>query len=66
MPSYMTVTPHDYQLVAANQADFLCKSPYKGMFLGDGMGVGKTLSAILAMWLVKDEPGFSIDRKSVV
>jgi SNF2 family DNA or RNA helicase len=28
--------------------------------LGDEMGVGKTLSAVLMMWARKDEPGMSI------
>lgn len=59
-PEFMTVTPHDYQLKAAAQADFSCRSRFKGILIGDGMGVGKTLSAILAMYMVKDEPGFSL------
>ena len=60
IPPHMTVTPHCHQLKGASQADFLCRSHFKGILLGDGMGVGKTLTAILAMWLVKDLPGFSV------
>ena len=59
-PPNMTITPHPYQLTAAAQADFLCRGNFHGMLLGDGMRLGKTLTAILAMWLVKDEPGFSM------
>ena len=28
--------------------------------IGDQMGLGKTLLAVLALWLCKDEPGISL------
>ncbi len=60
MPPHMTNPPHAYQLKGASQADFCCEGPFALFACGDGMGVGKTLLAILAMWLRKDEPGFSL------
>ncbi len=54
------VLHHHDQLKGAAQADFLCHSPFRGMILADGMGVEKTHTAIIAMSLVKDGPGFSM------
>ncbi|OBT86747.1 hypothetical protein VE02_06278 [Pseudogymnoascus sp. 03VT05] len=56
-PEDMTVVPHAYQLKAAAQADFLCDGPFGGIMIGDGMGLGKTLMAIIAMYLRRNEPG---------
>jgi SNF2 family DNA or RNA helicase len=56
----MRVRPHDYQLKGAAQINYLCESRFRGALVGDGMGVGKTLQAILAMWLQRDKPGFSM------
>lgn len=59
-PPFLTVTPYKNQLKGAAQMDYLCKSSSKGGILADGPGLGKTLTAILSMWLVKDEPGLSM------
>lgn len=56
----MTITPHAYQLKAAGQADWLCEEPFGGILVGDGMGLGKTLTSIIAMYLRRDEPGMSL------
>ena len=40
--------------------DFSCRSSFRGGILADGMGVGKTLTAVLAMMKVKEDPGFSL------
>jgi SNF2 family DNA or RNA helicase len=50
----------EHQLKGAAQMHFLCNSPFKDGILADGMGVGKTHTAIASMFLVKDEPGFSM------
>ncbi len=49
MPPYMTNPPHAYQLKGASQADFYCEGPFTLFAYSDGMGVGKTLLAILAI-----------------
>lgn len=54
------VLPHAYQLKAAAQADWLCEGPFQGILIGDGMGLGKTLAATIAMHLCRDEPGMSL------
>ncbi len=59
-PPGMVVQPHEHQLLAAAQGHFLCKSSIRGIILGDTTGLGKTLSAILMMWLAKDDAGFSV------
>jgi len=59
-PDHMSYQPHIYQLKGAAQADMLCKSAFKAMVCGDGIGVGKTLLAILALSLVQNDPGFSL------
>lgn len=56
----MTIVPHSYQLKGAAQAHFSCRGINKGFMLGDAMGVGKTLAAILALYLARDEPGASL------
>jgi len=59
-PPHMTLTPHDYQLKAAAQIHFSCEGVHRGMLLGDQMGSGKTLIAILVMWLCREDPGMSL------
>jgi len=39
---------------------YLCCSSFRGGILADGMGLGKTLTSIVLMWEVRDEPGFSM------
>ena len=56
----MNIVLHHHQLKGAAQMDYLCRSPFRGGILADGMGVGKTFAATLLMWQVKDEPGFSM------
>lgn len=56
----MAITPHDYQLKGAAQVHELCDSPFRGILIGHAMGVGKTIIAILAMWLRREEPGMSL------
>jgi SNF2 family DNA or RNA helicase len=56
----MAIIPHDYQLKGAAQAHALCDSPFRGILIGHAMGVGKTMIAILAMWLRRHEPGMSL------
>lgn len=60
IPQNMLITPHDYQLKGAAQADWACKGPFKGIMVGHEMGVGNTLLAILAMWLCRDDPGMCL------
>lgn len=56
----MTLVPHPWQLKGAAQGLLCCESMFKGFLLGDGMGVGKTLTAILMMHALKDKPGMSL------
>jgi SNF2 family DNA or RNA helicase len=56
----MLVTPFDYQLKGAAQMDQSLEGPFKFFFLGDRMGMGKTLTTTLALWLKKDEPGMAL------
>lgn len=60
MPPYMKMTPRDFQLKVAAQGLYCLLGPLKLFLLGDQMGVGKTLAAILMMWALKDEPGMSL------
>lgn len=59
-PPHMTITPHYHQLKFAAQALHACKGPQKGILCGDDMGLGKTIQTILAMYEVRDQPGFSM------
>lgn len=59
-PESMNVVLHPHQLKGSAQLDFLCRSRFRGGILADGMGAGKTLTAIHAMFMVKDQPGFSL------
>ena len=54
------MVPHDYQLDAAAKIHFSCKGPFRGILLGGSMGLGKILTACLAMWLARDEPGICV------
>lgn len=56
----MTIRPHDYQLKGAAQLHSLCEGDARGGILADSMGLGKTLTAILAMNLVRDVPGMCV------
>jgi SNF2 family DNA or RNA helicase len=60
LPEHMSIVPHTYQLKGAAQIDWACRGPFQGIMIGDAMGLGKTLQAILAMWLCRDEPGMSL------
>lgn len=57
VPENMPTIPHDYQLKGAAQIDWPCKGPFKGCLVGDPIGLGKTLQAILSMIPIKDDPG---------
>jgi hypothetical protein len=59
-PPNMRIAPHDHQLKGAAQIDHCCKGRFRGMILADAAGLGKTLTATLAMWKTKDEPGMSL------
>ncbi|KAF8854060.1 P-loop containing nucleoside triphosphate hydrolase protein [Acephala macrosclerotiorum] len=59
-PEHMNIVLHYHQLKGAAQLDFLCRSSFRGGILADQMGVGKTLTAVTLMFMVKDEPGFSM------
>ncbi|OAG43839.1 hypothetical protein AYO21_02066 [Fonsecaea monophora] len=59
-PVGMVVKPYDYQLKGAAQMDWCLEGPFKFFFLGDRMGMGKTLTTTLALWMRKDEPGMSL------
>ena len=56
----MNLVLHQHQLKGAAQMDYLCRSTFRGGILADGMGVGKTLTAVMVMYKVKDDPGFSM------
>lgn len=57
-PEELCVDPHPWQLKGAAQLHHLCiNSPFAGGLCGDERGLGKTILAILVMWLAKDEPG---------
>lgn len=53
----MLTTPHPWQLKGAAQVHYLSKSEFRGAIVGDQMGLGKTLLAILAMYLAREESG---------
>jgi SNF2 family DNA or RNA helicase len=59
-PKNMAIVLYNHQLKGVAQMHFLCNSTFRGGVLADGIGVGKTHSAISAMFLVKDDPGFSL------
>ncbi|KAI1608299.1 P-loop containing nucleoside triphosphate hydrolase protein, partial [Exophiala viscosa] len=56
----MLVTPHDYQAKGAAQIQHCAEGPFRGMILGDGMGLGKTLTGAMAMNIVRDQPGMCL------
>lgn len=60
MPENMAMTPRSFQLQAAAQGLYCLEGPMKTFLLGDEMGVGKTLTAILMMWSKINEPGMSL------
>ena len=60
MPKHMRMIPRDFQLQAASRGLYCLDGPLRLCLLGDEMGVGKTLSAILMMYAKKDLPGMSI------
>ena len=60
IPEHMVIVPHNYQLKGAAQLNYLCSSPAKGALLGDYMGLGKTLQAVLCMYLQRHEMGLSL------
>jgi SNF2 family DNA or RNA helicase len=53
----MITEPHDFQLKGAAQLYMLSHSRWRGGMLGDKMGVGKTLQAILLEQLVRQDKG---------
>lgn len=56
-----TIQPHQWQLKGAAQIHCLCQSNFQGGICGDAMGLGKTILAILAIHLVREEQsGFSL------
>ena len=59
-PDGIMQVPHEYQLKGAAQIDWLCRGIFRRALLGDAPGLGKTLQAILAMWLCRDEPGMCL------
>lgn len=60
VPANMTLEPRIFQLIAARQARYCLEGDLHLFLLGDEMGVGKTLTAILVMFDLKDGPGMSI------
>ena len=60
MPENMAVRPHQYQLKGAAQILHGCAGPFRGLLLGDAMGLGKTLQGLLAIWARRHEPGKSL------
>ncbi|KAF7947577.1 hypothetical protein EAE96_008661 [Botrytis aclada] len=58
-PVDMTVVLHDYQKKIVAQAFPSLNSPFRGFLNGSANGLGKTLEAIVIMYLFKDEPGIS-------
>ena len=56
-PKYMTLVPHLYQPKGAAQIIRACQSPSRGILVGYGMGLGKKMQTVLAMYLLRDEPG---------
>lgn len=59
-PRKLLMKPWDYQLKGAAQIHHACEGPLKGLILGDEMGTGKTLQAVLAAYRVRNEPGMSL------
>jgi SNF2 family DNA or RNA helicase len=60
-PEGLITRPHNYQLKGANQMKWACyKSPAKGLLVGDGMGLGKTLQTILFIHSIKSRKGFAV------
>ncbi|KAK2762298.1 hypothetical protein FQN54_001308 [Arachnomyces sp. PD_36] len=53
------MTPHEYQLKGAAQIQEGCEGPFRGLLLGDEMGLGNTLTACLALYHVREESGMS-------
>lgn len=51
----------DYQLKGAAQLVYAClHSPFKFIMLGDSMGMGKTIQAVLALHKMKHEAGMAL------
>lgn len=57
IPPHMLTTPHTWQLKGAAQVHYLSKTEFRGAIVEDQMGLGKTLLAILAMYLAREESG---------
>ncbi|TGO53540.1 hypothetical protein BCON_0121g00210 [Botryotinia convoluta] len=58
-PADMTVVLHDYQKKIVAQSLLSLNSPFRGFLNGSAMGLGKTIEAIVTMYLFKNEPGMS-------
>ncbi|KAF5872687.1 putative snf2 family helicase protein [Botrytis fragariae] len=58
-PADMTVVLHDYQRKIIAQSLLSLNSPFRGFLNGSAMGLGKTIEAIVTMYLFKNEPGMS-------
>ncbi|KAH8692962.1 P-loop containing nucleoside triphosphate hydrolase protein [Talaromyces proteolyticus] len=54
-PDCFAIEPHPWQLHGAAKLHYLCQSSFRGGICGDSMGLGKTLLAITAMELARDE-----------
>ena len=59
-PPGILLPPWDYQLKAAAQIDRNCEGRFGGLILADPMGLGKTLTGTLAMWMRRRHPGMSL------
>lgn len=59
-PDHMLIEPYDYQLRGAAHIHHGCLGPFAGMILADPGGLGKTIQAMLAIYLDRDLPGKSL------
>ncbi|KAL3496894.1 hypothetical protein BJX62DRAFT_193174 [Aspergillus germanicus] len=56
IPNKLAAIPHPWQLTGTARLQYLCTDPpFKGGICGDQMGLGKSLTAIIAIELARNE-----------
>lgn len=53
----MTTQLHAHQIKGSSQIHHCCHSIFRGIIVGDEMGIGKTLQAVMALHHAASEPG---------
>ncbi|TGO47700.1 hypothetical protein BCON_0266g00050 [Botryotinia convoluta] len=59
-PQHMNYQLWDYQLKMIAQSLFVLNGPFRGFLNGSEMGLGKTMEAIVTMWMYREEAGVCV------